>query len=426
MTRRSKSSKKRVRRRLPSILLAGVVLAFAGCASTGRAKAVEPAPSTAARANAEYEAEKKRAIELFYSKHDLAEAISVLERLIGEDPQDLAVTELLSSSLFSYSSAFEEGSAERKEAILRSRELAQKAKDLGSKFLMMDLILDSTTADGQADMSFSKDKAVDEAMKKGETFFARNDLQRALEAYRLAETLDPALYAAPLYIGDCYYLLKRPDEAGRAFARAIAIDPNRETAYRYWGDALMKAGKMEEARAKFIEAIVAEPYSRLAWNGLTQWAMLNGKQIGHFQFKIPVSMSPDGSLAVDQEALSGNNGTQRWLDYGATRALWRKELFSGQYPAETQYRHSLGEESAAIRAMLSAVSEQISKEELKASELDPPIQLLLRLNSEGLLEAYTLLALADEGISRDYKPYRSENREAIRTYLERYVIHDRK
>lgn len=406
------------RRRLAAILLAGVVLAFTGCAATGRATRVEPAPSTAARPSAEYEADKKQAIDLYYNKHDLPGAISVLERLISENPEDRDVLELLAGSLFSYSSALEEGSAERKGAILRSRELAQKAKNMGSKFLMMDLILDSTSADGGDNISFSKDKAVDEAMKKGEAAFARNDLELALEAYRLAEALDPKLYAAALYIGDCYYIMKMPEEAGMAFARAIAIDPNRETAYRYWGDALMKAGRMEEARAKFIEAIVAEPYSRLSWNGLSQWGMLNGKQIGHYQFKIPVSVSPDGTLSVDQKALSDANGTRQWLLYGTTRALWPKD--------KQQYRHSMAEEMSAVRAMLAAVDEQLDKGELKSSELDGPIQLLLRLDEEGLLEPYILLALADQGISQDYEPYRAEHREAIRLYLDRYAIHDKK
>jgi len=405
-------------RQLSAILLVAMVLAFAGCTSTGKVKEVKPAPSTAARPSAEYEADRQRALDLFYNKHDLVEATVLLERLHRESPEDLGVIELLSSSLYSYSSAFSEGSAEGRNALLRSRELAQKAKKLGSKFLMIDLILESVSAEGNVEVSFSRDKAVDEAMKKGEAAFARNDLQAALEAYRIAETLDPGLYKAPLYIGDCYYLLKMPEEAGAAFARAIAIDPDQETAYRYWGDALMKAGRMEEARAKFIEAIVAEPYSRLSWNGLTQWGMLNGKQIGHYQFKIPVSVNPDGTLAVDQKALSDTNGTRQWLLYGLTRTLWPKD--------KQQYRHSLAEEMSAVRGMLATVDEQLDKGELKSSELDGPIQLLLRLDEEGLLEPYILLALADQGISQDYEPYRAEHREAIRLYLDRYVIHDKK
>jgi len=86
----------------------------------------------------------------------------------------------------------------------------------------------------------------------------------------------------------------------------------------------------------------------------------------------------------------------------------------------------MAEEMSAVRVMLAAVDEQLDKGELKSSELDGPIQLLLRLDEEGLLEPYILLALADQGISQDYEPYRAEHREAIRLYLDRYAIHDKK
>ncbi len=381
--------------------------------------------SAADQANSEYEAEKKHAFALYYA-HNLEDAIPVLENLSAENPQDLDVIELLSAALLAYSSAFEEGTAERNNALLRSRKLAEEAKKMGSQFIMIDLILDAVSADGEYIVSVSKDKAVDEVIKKGKAFFARNEIDQALQAYRSAEALDPTLYYAPLLIGNCYYMLKQPDDAGRAFARAIAIDPNRETAYRWWGDALMITGKMEEARAKFIEAIVAEPYKPLPWNGLRQWARLNNKQIAHFRFEIPVSVTPDGAIVVDKKALSDKDGTQNWLAfYGMMRGLWRKEIFSNAYPEEKQYRHSLPEECDAIRMMLHGVTDQISKEELKSSDVAGSIQLLMRLDSEGLLEAYILLALADEGIIQDYESYRTENRDAIRQYLDRHVIHDK-
>ncbi|MCK5197424.1 MAG: tetratricopeptide repeat protein, partial [Spirochaetales bacterium] len=240
------------------------------------------------------------------------------------------------------------------------------------------------------------------------------------------EALKPTLYTAPLFIGDCYYLLNQLDNAEAAFARAVEIDPNRETAYRYWGDALMKTGKMEEARSKFIEAVVAEPYKALPWNGLKQWAMFNNKQIGHLKFRIPVSILPDGTIRVDENTLDVKDGTQGWLTYyGLIRNLWRKEIFPKTYPDESQYRHSLPEECDAIRIMLQGINDQISKGELKSSDIDGPIQFLMKLNSEGLLEAYVLLALADEAIIEDYELYRKDNREPIGRYLDLYAIHDK-
>lgn len=89
----------------------------------------------------------------------------MLEKLVTENPADLEVIEMLSVCLFSYFPALEEGSVECRSALLRSRELAQKAKKIGSKYSMMDLILDTVSADGDVIVSFSKNKAVDEFMK---------------------------------------------------------------------------------------------------------------------------------------------------------------------------------------------------------------------------------------------------------------------
>jgi hypothetical protein len=45
----------------------------------------------------------------------------------------------------------------------------------------------------------------------------------------------------------------------------------------------------------------------------------------------------------------------------------------------------------------------------------------LKLHREGLIEAYVLLAMADEGIARDYAEYRKNNRDKLRRYLNDYV-----
>jgi hypothetical protein len=47
---------------------------------------------------------------------------------------------------------------------------------------------------------------------------------------------------------------------------------------------------------------------------------------------------------------------------------------------------------------------------------------LLKLQEAGFLEAYILLALADQGIAQDYLPYREKNRDKIRRYLSEFVV----
>lgn len=101
-----------------------------------------------------YEADKQRAYALFRD-HRLEEAIPILEKLLGKKPEDRAVIELLATSLASYLVTLPEGSEDRREAALRSRQLAELAKQMGSELAMMDLILDSIPADGNVVISFS-------------------------------------------------------------------------------------------------------------------------------------------------------------------------------------------------------------------------------------------------------------------------------
>lgn len=105
-----------------------------------------------------------------------------------------------------------------------------------------------------------------------------------------------------------------------------------------------------------------------------------------------------------------------WIAYVATRELWRKEKFKKTFPNAKQYRHSLAEEAEALRSVVEMAST------LKPGNLNPQIKMIRQLDSEGLLEAYILLALSDEGIADDYPAYLRANRAKLREYVKKYVI----
>ena len=48
--------------------------------------------------------------------------------------------------------------------------------------------------------------------------------------------------------------------------------------------------------------------------------------------------------------------------------------------------------------------------------------MLQKLDKEGLLEAFILLALPDEGIANDFPAYRKTNVEDLRRYVKQYVM----
>jgi hypothetical protein len=80
----------------------------------------------------------------------------------------------------------------------------------------------------------------------------------------------------------------------------------------------------------------------------------------------------------------------------------------------------LKEEAAALRAVVSALSDQ--KKVIDIKNLEPSLQNLLKLERSGVLEAYILLARPDQGIAQDFVAYRSANKDKLRRYVVEYVL----
>jgi tetratricopeptide (TPR) repeat protein len=322
--------------------------------------------------------------------------------------------------------AYQKDAAGRKEARRRGRELLAKAQQLGANDQLLKSMLESLPPDGGDDAKLSTKKEAEEAMREGEAAFAKKDFPKAIELYQRALLLDPQLYEAALFTGDSYFATADQRKAGEWFARAAAINPDRETAYRYWGDALMKQGRVTEAGDKFVEAYLAEPYSRMSRSAFLDWGQRVNIMLNHPRVEIPtnVTSQTEGEVTInlDPNALKKDDKSgagAAWITYGLIRGTWRSTEFAKQYPAEKQYRHSLKEEAAALRTALKVFSEDKAK---KAENADPSLTLLAKLDKEGLLESFILLALPDAGIAQDYPAYRRTNLEDLRRYVKQYVL----
>ncbi|HEV8428139.1 MAG TPA: tetratricopeptide repeat protein [Pyrinomonadaceae bacterium] len=366
--------------------------------------------------------ERQRAFQLYKDgKH--IEAMPLFEKLAAANPKDRDVIEALGLMTASQT-AYLKDPAARKKARVRARELLLRAQELGANSALLKWMLESVVPEGGEDnSSFSAKKEVDDAMREGEAAFVSNDMPKALEMYHRALILDPKLYEAALFIGDVYFKTSDHAKAGEWFGHAIAIDPDRETAYRYWGDSLMRQGRLTEAGEKFVEAYIADPYSRLSRAGFLNWGNKAHINLAHPRVDIPTNVtSKDKSTTITLDAnMLGKDdktgATAAWMFYGIIRASWQSE-FAKQYPDEKTYRHSLKEEAAALRGALEAVKNQ----KLDPKNIDPSLQILQKLDSEGLLEAFVLLALPDEGIAQDFHNYRQNNLEKLRRYVKAYVL----
>src|ERR1043166_8640811 len=365
--------------------------------------------------------DRQRAFQL-YKDAKFTEALPLFEKLAAAHPDDREIAEL-HAILFASQAVYLKDPEARKQARVRGRELLLHAQQMGANSPLLNSLLDGLRSDG--DIGFSPKKEVDDAMREGEAAFASGDFPKAIEMYQQALLLDPNLYEAALFIGDVYFKNADQQKAGEWFGRAIQMNPDRETAYRYWGDSLMKQGKVTEAGDKFVEAFIAEPYNRLARAGFVQWGERVNIQLAHPRVEFPASVKQksdkETTITLDPKMLDkgDKDGTSAaWMIYSLTRASWVGSEFAKQYPNEKTYRHSLKEEATAIRAALKSLDEQ------KTATNDRVLQILKKLDKDGLLEAFILLAIPDAGIASDFQAYRKTNVADLRRYVKEYVLTD--
>jgi tetratricopeptide (TPR) repeat protein len=377
--------------------------------------------------------ERARAFQL-YDQNKFTEAIPLLEKVVKNNASDVVALERLGWATYVVAGSTKDPQ-ERKKQRDRARAVLMRAKELGDNSELLRLGLEGLSQPDPSDTAFSSVKEADAAMREGEEAHARGDLDKAIVGYERALRLDPKLYMAALFTGDMYfkkgYQATDPksrneyfNKAGEWFSRAIAIDANIETAHRYWGDALMHQGNQHEAMIKFIDAIIADPGSRNGYMGLSQWGRRNQVSMAHPVIDIPVKVSVSDEKKTEVTLAPGLrdrvDGSVAWEHYGLVRAKWVAEDFTKAYPNETVYRHTLREETEALRKTAEVASELLKLGKVKS--LSPSLTTLVKLNDAGLLESYIFFTRPDGGIVRDYVGYRQASRDKLRRYWTEFVI----
>jgi tetratricopeptide (TPR) repeat protein len=379
------------------------------------------APPAYAQGGEDLGALKQRAAELV-KQTKYVEALPLLEKIAAAEPNDAQTQFFLGFALLGQATNTKEPAA-RKTLRVRSRAAFVKSKELGVREPVVDALIQSMAPDGSEGASFSGNAEADKLMHEAEALFSQGKLDDALKNYQAALRLDPKLYMAALFSGDVYKERGDFQQAEVWYQKAIEIDPYRETAYRYSATPLMKQGKYDQARDRYVEAFITEPYSKFSVAGLTQWAQATQTRLAHPSIDVPTDVTfdekGDAKMSLDANALLGgkDDGSFAWISYGATRTTWRKEKFAQTFPQEKAYRHSLAEEADALRSVLATASDK-----KVAKTLSPSLARLKKLDEEGLLEAYILLARPDQGIAQDHAAYLRQNRDRLRRYVVQYVV----
>lgn len=364
---------------------------------------------------------KQKAAELIKQQR-YVEALPLMEKLAAADPNDAETQFFLGFALIAQANNTKDAAA-RKALRVRARQSFVRAKELGRNEPLVDALIQSIPPDGSSGRaSFSPNAEANELMTEAEALFAQGKLEEALANYQKALGLDPNIYEAALFSGDVYTQRGDYARAETWYQKAIRINPNRETAYRYSATPLMRQRKFDEARDRYVEAYIVEPYNNYSVSGLSQWARATSTRLAHPSIDIPTDVTfdekGDAQINFNMGALMGgkDDGSFGWISYGATRSLWRKEKFAKTFPAEKTYRHSLAEEVEALRSVLALAAGD------KKTKLGPSLARLKKLDDEGLLEAYVLLARADDGIAADHSAYLARGRDKLRRYVVEYVL----
>ena len=374
------------------------------------------------QAQTEGTAELKRQATALLKENKYTEALPILEKIAAAEPNDGETQFYLAFALLGQAKNTKDNAA-RKALRARARQAFVKAKSLNFDEPKLDALILSLPEDGSDSAGFTPNAKVNQVMEEGEALFSQGKPDEALKKYQEALELDPKLYHAALFSGDIYMQKGDFAKAEIWYQKAIAIDPDKETAYRYSATPLMKQRKVEEARDRYIEAFIVEPYNRFARGGLIQWAQATQTPIAHPDIAIPTNVTfdekGDAKINLDASALLGgkDDGGFAWISYGTARSGWRKEKFSKTFPNEKTYRHSLAEEADALRSVLS-----VATADKKDKKLSPSLTRLKKLDEEGLLESYILLARPDDGIALDHPAYLKQNRDKLRRYVMQYVV----
>lgn len=352
------------------------------------------------------------------------EALPLYENLALAHPDQMLYFERLADCLGATSIQTSDP-AQVKALRIRERDAARRAVELGDTLEYVKMM---ANLDPDASVIIAPESAGGVLLQEGEKAFTAGDYKTAMDKYAAAAEADPHLYQARLYAGDTAYATKDLPTAARWFAEAIQVDPNRETAYRYWGDAIMRYGNdPAAAREKFVDAIVAEPYSKLAWQGLSQWATTEKAILTAPRIDRPIApqVDPDKpnttNIVIDVNTLNEKKdpGGFAWMMYSMVRGTYHGDTFKKNFPDEKDYRHTLKEEDAALSVVASTVEEK----KIKANKLDESLRNLVELHQAGMLDCWILINGADAGIQQDYAGYRKEHRQLLHDYLEKFVVH---
>lgn len=348
------------------------------------------------------------------------DALPLLEKLAPRYPNDAELQANFAIAILVNSVTIKDENLRKKE-VFRAGEILKKAKKLGTENVLalhyLDLIEKGLEIDS---VSSSSSKEVSDLIREGEGFFGRGEYDKAFLSYERAFKLDPRSYEAALFAGDCFYAQRKYKESEVWFAKAVAINPNLEAAFRFWGDALANQGKTKEALQKFAEAYIADPGSRLVAESFFNAIKEYGGRTSSPFIAVPAKKG-ESEIVIDPSLLNENDGSTSWNRFTEIRKT-QIEKFNKIANGRT-FVSTVSEDVEAFKGVALAAKESLQKN--KSLILNKSLENLIKLDSLGLLDVYTILFIHGGSESPEYESFREKNRERMRKFLVEYFAEDK-
>jgi thioredoxin-like negative regulator of GroEL len=368
--------------------------------------------------NKETDKDLAQAIE-FAKQNRQIDALPLLEKVALRYPDDAEIQARLGVAILANSVTYKDETVRKKE-IARAAVILKKAKKLGTENAMALDYLDSIERGGDIDsVSNASNKDVEAAIREGEGFFGRGEYDKAITAYQRAFKLDPQSYNAVLFIGDCYYTQGKYKESEIWFAKAVMINPDREQAFRFWGDALAGQGKGREALEKFANAFIAETNSRLVFDSWMESVKQFGLRKTSPFIEIPVNENEE-EIVIDSTKLNSADGSIAWSKFTEVR---KNQIIKFNLVANgREFRSTVSEDIECLKSVVLEIKRL--SENNKTLKLNKSFENLIKLDSLGMLDIYTILFIHGGNNSPEYIKFREKNRERLLRFLLEYFADD--
>ncbi len=243
---------------------------------------------------------------------------------------------------------------------------------------------------------------------KAEEYFGQKNYDESIKYFKKALQLEPGFYSAKVHMGDCYYAKMNYKKAAEIFAEAIAAHPNMLEAHKYLADAYDKMEENAKAQNAILEGIKCYP-------------------------------SPEMFHRLGKALGSESAFNRGWIARGADINTFSKNLYLETVEPEgawKTYANAKDEISKFTDSLYGIINKENSLTKSKYMEVycwekmlqntkDKEFDYAKKMQSEGFLECYVLIAMFHVDLYDQQQDFVKSNPEKVQQYLE-YLVKENK